>query len=168
MAFNTRARGRGHGNPDVPPPPNPDMTQVLRLLMEDRQASRDIQQASIMALQQIAANVNPQPNAGGGLRSSLRNFQDTDPPQFAKPIQPLDADDWLRTIQNNLEVAEVPANQKVLFATHYLTGPARTWWETTKAHMPANEVLSWEDFKDRFRKVYIPVGLLKRKQDEFR
>ena len=105
---------------------------------------------------------------GGGHRSSLRHFQDTDPPRFAKPIQPLDADDWLRTIQNNLEVAEVPANQKVLFATHYLTGPARTWWETTKAHLPANEVLSWEDFKDRFRKVYIPVGLLKRKRDEFR
>ena len=100
---------RGRGNPDVPPPPNPDMTQVLRLLMADRQASRDIQQASIMALQQIAANINPQPNAGGGNRSSLRHFQDTDPPRFAKPIQPLDADDWLRTIQNNLEVAEVLA-----------------------------------------------------------
>ena len=100
MASNTRAGGRGRGNPDVPPPPNPDMTQVLRLLMEDRQASRDIQQASITALQQIAANANPQPNAdtGGGLRSSLRNFQDTDPPRFAKPIQPLDADDWLCTI----------------------------------------------------------------------
>ena len=112
MASNTRAGGRGRGNPDVPPPPNPDMTQVLRLLMEDRQASRDIQQASITALQQIAANINPQPNAnaGGGNRSSLRHFQDTDPPRFAKPIQPLDADDWLRTIQNNLEVAEVPAN----------------------------------------------------------
>ena len=59
MASNTHAGGRGRGNPDVPPTPNPDMTQVLRLLMEDRQASRDIQQASITALQQIAANVNP-------------------------------------------------------------------------------------------------------------
>ena len=63
--------------------------------MEDRQAAREVQQASIAALQQIAANANPQPNAGagGGQRSSLRNFQDTDPPRFSKPIQPLDADD---------------------------------------------------------------------------
>ena len=30
------------------------------------------------------------------------------------------------------------------------------------------QFLSWEDFKDHFRKVYIPVGLIKRKRDEFR
>ena len=100
------------------------MAQVLRLLMEDRQACRETQQASITALQQIAATVG-QPNARAP-QNSLCRFQDTNPPKFAKPIQPLDADDWLRTIQNNLEVAEVAANQKVLFATHYLIGVAHT------------------------------------------
>ena len=168
MASNTRAGRGGRANQDVPPPPDPNMTQMLRLIMEDRQAAREAQQANTAALQQIVANFNPQPNAGGAPRSALRSFQDTDPPRFSKPVQPLDADDWLRTIQNNLEVAEVPENQKVLFATHFLTGQARTWWETTKAHLPANEVLAWEDFKTRFRKVYIPAGLLKRKRDEFR
>ena len=141
MVSNTR--GHGSGNPDMPPPPDQNMVQMFRLFMEDRQAAREVQQASIAALQQIAANANPQPNAGagGGQRSSLRNFQDTDPPRFSKPIQPLDADDWLRTMENNLEVAAIAENEKVLFATHYLIGQARTWWETTKVHLPADQEL---------------------------
>ena len=45
---------------------------------------------------------------------------------FSKSEEPLDADDWLKTIENNLEVAGVEEADKVLFATHYLSGPART------------------------------------------
>ena len=55
-----------------------------------------------------------------------------------------------------------------MFATHYLIRAARTWWETTKVHLPNDGILSWEDFKDRFCRVYIPAGLIKRKRDEFR
>lgn len=50
MAPNTRGRGHGVGNPDMPPPPDQTMAQMFRLLMEDRQAAREVQQASIAAL----------------------------------------------------------------------------------------------------------------------
>ncbi|KAK1696499.1 hypothetical protein QYE76_013196 [Lolium multiflorum] len=43
---------------------------------------------------------------------------------FNKTGEPLDADDWLQTMENNLEVAGVETAEKVLFATHYLSGPA--------------------------------------------
>ena len=66
MVSNTR--GRGAGNPDMPPPPDQNMVQMFCLFMEDRQATREVQQASIAALQQIAANANPQSNAGAGGR----------------------------------------------------------------------------------------------------
>ena len=52
--------------------------------------------------------------------SKLKNFQNTNPPIFTKSQEPLDADDWLQTMENNLEVEGVEANEKVLFATHYL------------------------------------------------
>ena len=52
---------------------------------------------------------------------------------FSKIEEPLDADDWLKTMENNLEVAGVEENEKVLFATHYLSGPARAWWSSTRA-----------------------------------
>ena len=80
----------------------------------------------------------------------------------------MEADDWLRAVENNLEVASVGNNEKVLYATHYLPGPARAWWETTKALLQADQVIDWDDFKARFRKKHIPSGLIERKKYEFR
>ena len=70
---------------------------------------------------------------GNGVRSKLKDFQQTNPPVFSKNIEPLDVDDWIHTINNNLEVAVVDEADKVLFSIHFLAGPARTWWETTRA-----------------------------------
>ena len=82
-------------------------------------------------------------------------------------MEPLDADDWLRTIANNLEVAAVAENDKVLFATHFLAGPARTWWETTRETVAAGHVFTWEDFSARFRKYHIPQGVMGLMRDKF-
>ncbi|KAK1627269.1 hypothetical protein QYE76_001584 [Lolium multiflorum] len=84
-----------------------------------------------------------------------------------KTEEPLDADDWLQTIENNLEVAGVEAAEKVLFATHYLSGPARAWWTSARA-MNAGQMMTWEDFKLKFSKYHVPQGLIKKMRDEFR
>jgi hypothetical protein len=148
------------------------MAQILRLMMEDRQAARAESQANIAALRQIAqlAAGNNNDNEGDGEevpRSRLRDFQNTNPPVFSKCTSPLDADDWLRTIENNLEVAAVGENEKVILATHFLAGPARAWWENVKAMQAANHVINWEEFTVKFRKAHIPTGLIKMKRDEF-
>ncbi|KAK1683383.1 hypothetical protein QYE76_044231 [Lolium multiflorum] len=118
------------------------MAQLLRLLMEDRQAARAESQATIAALQNIAQLAGGNNNNGGdgeeAPRSKLRDFQNTNPPVFTKCTAPLDADDWLRTIENNLEVAAVGENEKVVLATHFLAGPARAWWENVKANVVAD------------------------------
>ncbi|KAK1642892.1 hypothetical protein QYE76_060697 [Lolium multiflorum] len=98
-------------------------------------------------------------------RSKLKNFQN--PPVFNKTEEPLDADDWLQTMENNLEVAGVEDNEKVLFATHYLAGPARAWWTSTRA-LHAGNLMTWEDFKLKFSKYHVPPGLIKKMRDEFR
>ncbi|KAK1649785.1 hypothetical protein QYE76_067590 [Lolium multiflorum] len=99
--------------------------------------------------------------------SKLKNFQNTNPPVFSKTEEPLDADDWLQTMENNLEMAGVDANEKVLFATHYLAGPARAWWTSTRA-MNAGQVMTWADFKLKFSKYHVPPGLIKKMRDGFR
>jgi hypothetical protein len=76
-------------------------------------------------------------NGNGEPRTKLRSFQNTNPPTFTKAEEPLDADDWLRTMENNLEVTGVGENEKVLYTTHYLAGTARAWWDSTRA-MQAN------------------------------
>lgn len=122
-------------------------------------------------MQQIAAAHNNHQNQNddpeGNQRSTLSDFQKTNPPTFSKGQYPLEADDWLRTIENNLEVAVVGINERVLYATHYLAGPARAWWEATKAIQQADHIITWNEFKDKFRKKHIPSGLVERKKDEF-
>ncbi|KAK1651649.1 hypothetical protein QYE76_069454 [Lolium multiflorum] len=150
------------------------MTHILRLLMEDRQRARAESEANIAALRQIAqaaaANRNNEEGEGHGEeapRSRLRDFQNTNPPVFSKCTAPLDVDDWLRTIENNLEVATVGDNEKVLLATHFLAGPTRAWWENVKAMQAPGHVINWEEFTAKFRKAHIPTGLIKMKRDEF-
>ncbi|XP_071676908.1 uncharacterized protein [Lolium perenne] len=150
------------------------MAQLLRIMLEDREAARAERQANLATLQHLAqiATGNAKNNNNGGdgngdPRSKLKDFQSTNPPVFSKCTEPLDADDWLRTIENNLEVAGVGDNEKVLFATHYLSGPARAWWENVKAIQAEGHVIDWEEFKTKFRKTHIPSGLIKLMKDKF-
>jgi hypothetical protein len=147
------------------------MAQVLRLMLEEREAARTERQANLATLQhlaQIATNNNN--NGGNGNaepQSKLRDFQNSNPPTFSKSTEPLDANDWLRTIENKLEYAGVGANDKVLYATHFLAGAAGAWWENVHAMQPEGQVMTWEAFKTKFRKAHIPSGLIKIMRDKF-
>ena len=59
-----------------------------------------------------------------------------------------------------MEVAGVEAAEKVLFATHYLSGPARAWWTSARA-MNAGQMMTWAGFKLKFSKYHVPQGLIK-------
>ncbi|KAK1650238.1 hypothetical protein QYE76_068043 [Lolium multiflorum] len=128
------------------------MMQLLQTLLQDRETERAERQANIAALQNLAHQGHGNHDHPG---SKLKNFQNTNPPVFSKTEEPLDADDWLQTMENNLEVAGVEANEKVLFATHYLAGPARAWWTSTRA-MNGGQVMTWADFKLKFSKYHVP------------
>ena len=113
--------------------PDP-MLQILQMLTSDREAGRAERQANLSILQQIAqmtqnnqGHVN-QDNHG----SKRKNSQNTNPPIFSMSEEPLEADDLLHTMEKNSEVAGVEANEKVLFATHYMVGDARAWWNSTR------------------------------------
>ena len=105
------------------------MLQILQMLVADREAGRAAQEANLAALQQIAQMTQNNQSHGNQDHpgSKLKNFQNTNPPMFTKSEEPLDADDWLKTMENNLEVAGVEEADKVLFVTQYLSGPARAW-----------------------------------------
>ena len=98
---------------------------------------------------------------------SLSDFIKLHPPTFHHSVEPLDADDWLRSISHKLRSALVAEADKVTFAAYHLEGPASLWWENYGAMRPAGHVTTWAEFSEAFREHHIPEGLMDRKREEF-
>jgi predicted PolB exonuclease-like 3'-5' exonuclease len=80
----------------------------------------------------------------------------------------LDADDWLRAILRELEPFNCEGRDKVLLATHQLTGIALAWWENYCGAAKNTSAITWDEFVEEFHCYHIPEATLKRKADEFR
>jgi hypothetical protein len=48
-------------------------------------------------------------------------------PTYSHSTDPLDADDWLKTITKNLEIVQCTDREMVLYATARLVGQAGDW-----------------------------------------
>jgi hypothetical protein len=55
----------------------------------------------------------------------------------------------------------------VLYASGCLEGLASDWWDAYTAAHPAPNTITWQQFRDAFRKHHITDGVLKLKQREF-
>jgi hypothetical protein len=79
----------------------------------------------------------------------------------------MDADDWLKTVEKKLQVIQCNNREKVLLASHQLTGPASDWWD---AYVEAHEephTINWNESKMAFRSHHVPQGVIKVKKKEF-
>jgi hypothetical protein len=101
--------------------------------------------------------------------ATYQEFLSTQPLLFTKAEDPLDIDVWLRVVESKfpLLTGACPNAAKARFAAQQLRGPARTWWDHFLAMLPANHVVTWEEFKPAFRGHHIPAGILDRKLNEF-
>jgi hypothetical protein len=89
------------------------------------------------------------------------------PPLFVKAEDPLEADEWIRVIEQKFGLLQCTKTQKPLFVTQQLRGPANTWWGNYVAIQPAGHQITWDEFKLAFREPYIPDGVLHMKREEF-
>jgi hypothetical protein len=87
------------------------------------------------------------------------------PPTFASSPDPLDADDWLKSIEKMLNIAQCSNREKVLYASGRLTGPAADWWDSYVAAHDAADTITWAEFITQFRNYHIPAGLMKIKKE---
>jgi NACalpha-BTF3-like transcription factor len=62
------------------------------------------------------------------VRDKHGEFMKRRPPVFTQSIDPLDADDWLRTVEKQLDIAQCNDMEKVLYASGQLQGAAQDWW----------------------------------------
>jgi cobalamin biosynthesis protein CbiD len=51
-------------------------------------------------------------------------------------MEPMNADDWLKSVEKKLQVVQCNNREKVLLASHHLTSPAADWWD---AYVEAHE-----------------------------
>jgi hypothetical protein len=106
---------------------------------------------------------NQRPN-GGKPQDRMGDFLRLKPSTFAGSSNPLDADDWLRTIKRKLEAIRCSENQRVQLAAHQLSGMALAWWDTFNV---AIRDATWAEFETAFREHHVPQGIVQLKEDEF-
>jgi hypothetical protein len=94
-------------------------------------------------------------------------FSETHPPIFVKAEEPLEADEWIRVMEQKFGPIQCSETQKPMFAAQQLRGPASTWWENFVAVQPNDHLVTWAEFKQAFREHYIPDGVLQMKLEEF-
>jgi hypothetical protein len=89
------------------------------------------------------------------------------PPTFSSSPDPLQTDDWLKSMEKMLNIAQCTNREKVLYASGRLTSPAADLWDSyCAAHAAANTITSAE-FSSNFKNYHIPAGLMKIKKKEF-
>ena len=86
-------------------------------------------------------------------------------PLFIKAEEPLEADEWVRVMEQKFGLIWCTETQKPLIAAQQLRGPASTWWTNFSAIQPAGHQITWEEFKLIFREHYVPKGVLHMKQE---
>ncbi|KAL5577635.1 hypothetical protein UlMin_019334 [Ulmus minor] len=88
------------------------------------------------------------------------------PAEFEGSTNPLDADEWLSSVQIIMNFMELNDQERVFCASYMLKKEARYWWESVEARRDVR-AMTWEDFKAEFnRKFYNPIAM-QEQQTEF-
>ena len=123
--INTRTgASTSQDNDEVPnPPPMPPtmadaITALIYATAENARLLRE------MAQNQQAPHHNHGCRNNGNDESTYIDFTDTRPPVFSKAEEPLEADDWLRTMEQKFELIRCTEIQKPRFAAQQLRGAA--------------------------------------------
>jgi hypothetical protein len=100
-------------------------------------------------------------------RDRLRDFQHTKPPTFSHSIEPMGANNWLKTVEKKLQVVQCNNRERVLLASHQLVGPAPDWWDTYVESHEEPDTINWNEFNMAFRSHHVPQSVIKLKKKEF-
>jgi hypothetical protein len=100
-------------------------------------------------------------------RDRLGDFQCTKPPTFSKAVEPMDANDWLKSIEKKLQVVQCNNGEKVLLVSHQLSGPAADWWDPYVEVHEEPESINCLEFRAAFCVHHVPQGVIKLKKKEF-
>jgi hypothetical protein len=125
-------RARNNTNPD-PQPSQPHQTPpagMEQFLAAQTQLLTNM--ANTIANMQAQMNQAPPPPPPPA-RDRHREFMSHKPPTFSHSPDPLQADDWIKTVEKMLNLAQCTDREKVLYASGRLEGTAADWWDAYTA-----------------------------------
>jgi hypothetical protein len=90
------------------------------------------------------------------------------PPTFTKVEEPLEAEAWIRAIEDKFSAFVLPCSEesKANFAALQLRGEALMWWEHFKSMQRPGHEVTWNEFKQALKNHHIHKGLMYRKMRE--
>jgi hypothetical protein len=156
------SRGR-EDTPNLPPVPPTLAEAFAALVYATANNTRFLCEMAGNQFQQQGGRAPPK----GPRETSYLDFSETHPPLFIKAEDPLEANEWIRVIEQKFDLIRCTETQKPLFAAQQLRGPTGTWWGNFEAIQQAGHQVTWDEFKLAFREHYIPEGVLHMKQEEF-
>jgi hypothetical protein len=117
-----------------------EMRQEREEMHQERRAQQQLQQAPL-----------PPPPPPVPPWDKHREFMSHKPPTFANSPDPLDADDWLKSVEKMLNIAQCSDREKVLYASGRLTGSAADWWDSYTTAHDVVDTITWAEFSTQFR-----------------
>jgi hypothetical protein len=145
------------------PPPHP--MSIEQMFLMQTQTVQAIGQ-TLAAIQQQQQQPPPQPQPQMP-RDKRAEFMRGHPPMFSHSSDPIDAEDWLRTMERELHTAQCDDREKVMYGPRLLRGAAQSWWESYLATHANPDTITWEEFTGSFRQYHVPAGLMTVKKEEF-
>jgi hypothetical protein len=167
MAHNgdgTRTSLGGNGVPNPPPIP-PNLAEAMVTLVNATAKNARL----LREMAQHNQNAPPGNRGQNNHRNetTCMDFTDTRPLVFTRADEPLEADDWLRTMEQKFDLMDCSEYQKPVFVAQQLRGAAGAWWGNHLAAQPAGHRVTWVEFCEAFRAHFILKGIMIRKLEEF-
>jgi hypothetical protein len=138
------------------------MRQERQEMRQQRQEMREEMRQERMVRQQQAPLPPPPPPVPP--RDKHQELMSHKPPKFTSSPDPLHADDWLKSMEKMLIIAQCFDQEKVLYASGRLTGPTADSWDSYTTAHDAADTITWAEFGTQFRNYHIPVELMKTKE----
>src|SRR3954462_3457355 len=127
-------------------------------------------QGQAQLIQLLTQNMNnnqyPPPPPPPPLVDTLARFLRLNPQRFSSTPEPIVDNDWLRSVNRNLETIGCTEAERVRFASHLLEGPAAAWWDNYLVTYPI-DTITWAQFQAAFRAAHVSAGAMSLKKKEF-
>ncbi|KAM6551622.1 hypothetical protein CsatB_001430 [Cannabis sativa] len=162
--------GQEHQNaPVVVPPQQEDLAQEVSRLREE-----------IRKRDEEAHNRQEQPNQGqhrflpvqympvpeGRWEPIYERFRKQHPPNFEGGSDPMEAEEWLRTVEGIVEYMRLGNGDSVVCAASLLKKDARIWWDVIKQTRDV-AAMTWSDFVQVFNNKYYSEAIRSARVNEF-